>query len=49
LRRLARAIDTRKLEIPIAAAYPLARAADAHRRLAAGHVLGKLVLRITEV
>ena len=49
LRRLARAIDTRKLEIPIAAAYPLARAADAHRRLAAGHVLGKVVLRITEV
>jgi NADPH:quinone reductase-like Zn-dependent oxidoreductase len=44
--RLARAAEAAKLEDPIAAVYPLARAAEAHRRLAAGHVLGKIVLEI---
>jgi NADPH2:quinone reductase len=43
---LGRAIKAAKLEVPIAAAYPLADAAKAHERLAKGHVLGKIVLRI---
>lgn len=45
--RLGRAVEAAKLEVPIAAAYPLADAARAHERLAAGHVLGKVVLQIT--
>jgi NADPH:quinone reductase-like Zn-dependent oxidoreductase len=44
--RLNRAIEEAQLEVPIAASYPLADAAKAHERLAAGHVLGKIVLRI---
>ena len=40
------AVEAAKLEVPIAAAYSLAEAAKAHERLAAGHVLGKVVLRI---
>lgn len=44
--RLNRAIEGMKFEVPIAGQYPLAEAAAAHERLAAGHVLGKLVLRI---
>lgn len=44
--QLGYAVVTAKLEVPIAAAYPLADAAKAHERLAAGHVLGKIVLRI---
>ena len=44
--RLSHAVAAAKLEVPIAAAYPLADAAKAHERLAAGHVLGKVVLRI---
>jgi NADPH:quinone reductase-like Zn-dependent oxidoreductase len=44
--RLGRAVEEAKLEVPIAAAYALAEAAKAHERLAAGHVLGKIVLRI---
>jgi NADPH:quinone reductase-like Zn-dependent oxidoreductase len=44
--RLGRAVEEAKLQVPVAAAYPLAEAAKAHERLAAGHVLGKLVLRI---
>ena len=35
-----------KLEVPIAAAFPLAEAARAHECLAAGHVLCKFVLQI---
>ena len=46
LQRLGRAIEAAKLEVPLAATYPLARAAQAHERLAKGHVLGKVVLRI---
>jgi NADPH:quinone reductase-like Zn-dependent oxidoreductase len=45
LARLNQAIEARHFEIPIAAEYPLADAAKAHERLAAGHVLGKLLLR----
>jgi len=44
--RLNAAIAAAKLRVPIAAEYPLADAAKAHERLAAGHVLGKVVLRI---
>lgn len=44
--RLGRAIDSAKLEVPIAEEFALADAAKAHKRLAAGHVLGKIVLRI---
>jgi NADPH:quinone reductase len=44
--RLNRAIDAANLKVPIAAKFPLAEARKAHERLAAGHVLGKIVLRI---
>lgn len=44
--RLNRAIEAARLKVPIAAVYPLAEAAKAHERLAQGHVLGKIVLRI---
>ena len=44
--RLNRAVDAARLKVPIAAAYPLAQAAKAHQRLAKGHVLGKVVVRI---
>lgn len=43
---LGRAVEQAKLEVPIAGAYPLGDAAKAHERLAAGQVLGKIVLRI---
>jgi NADPH:quinone reductase-like Zn-dependent oxidoreductase len=43
---LGRAIAAAKLRVPIAATYALAEAAKAHERIAAGHVLGKIVLRI---
>jgi NADPH:quinone reductase-like Zn-dependent oxidoreductase len=44
--RLGRAIEKARITVPIAASYPLERAASAHKRLAKGHVLGKIVLRI---
>lgn len=44
--RLGEAITAARLSVPIAAEYPLADAARAHERMAAGHVLGKVVLRI---
>lgn len=43
---LALAIDAMNLKVPIAATFPLGNAADAHRRLEQGHVLGKIVLDI---
>lgn len=43
---LNRAVEAARLQVPIAAAYPLAEAAKAHERLAAGHILGKVVLRV---
>jgi NADPH:quinone reductase-like Zn-dependent oxidoreductase len=43
--RFNRAVEEAKLEVPIAAEFPLAEAAQAHERLAQGHVLGKIVLR----
>jgi NADPH2:quinone reductase len=44
--RLGEAIAAAHLSVPIAAEYRLADAARAHERMAAGHVLGKVVLRI---
>jgi len=41
---LARAIKAARLRVPIAARYPLSRAAAAHKRLEAGHVVGRIVL-----
>ncbi|HEY2116351.1 MAG TPA: zinc-binding dehydrogenase [Candidatus Angelobacter sp.] len=40
------AVGTAKLKAAIAEAYPLADAAKAHQRLAEGHVLGKIVLKV---
>jgi NADPH:quinone reductase-like Zn-dependent oxidoreductase len=44
--RLGRAVVKAGLKVPIAATYKLEAAREAHERLAAGHVLGKIVLRI---
>jgi NADPH:quinone reductase len=43
LERLNKAVAA-KLQVPVAAEYSLAEAAEAHRRLEAGHLLGKIVL-----
>ena len=45
--RLNRAVMNANLEVPIAATYTLASAAKAHQRIEEGHVLGKIVLRIS--
>ena len=44
LAELAALIAVGELEVPIAATFPLDRVQDAYRRLAEGHVLGKIVL-----
>jgi NADPH:quinone reductase-like Zn-dependent oxidoreductase len=44
--RLNRAVTSAKLKVPISERFPLAEAAKAHEHLAAGHVLGKTILRI---
>lgn len=44
--RLARASEQARLKVPIAAAFPLAKAADAHRRVMQPHVLGRVVLAV---
>jgi NADPH:quinone reductase-like Zn-dependent oxidoreductase len=44
--RLGLALAAVRFEVPIAASYPLARAAKAHARLAKRHVLGKIALRV---
>ena len=44
LAELAGLIAAGELELPIAATFPLDRVQDAYRRLAEGHVLGKIVL-----
>jgi NADPH:quinone reductase len=46
--RLVRAVDAVRLQVPIAAVYPLAQAARAHARLERGQVLGRIVLRIVQ-
>jgi NADPH2:quinone reductase len=45
-KRLNRAVEKTGLKVPIAAEYKLEEARKAHERLAAGHVLGKIILRI---
>jgi NADPH2:quinone reductase len=44
LERLNNAVEAAKLRVPVAAEYSLADAAEAHRRLEAGHLLGKIAL-----
>jgi NADPH:quinone reductase-like Zn-dependent oxidoreductase len=44
--KLNRRLSARRVRVPIAATYPLSRAADAHRRLDRGQVLGRIVLGI---
>src|SRR5262245_27657661 len=44
--KLKRRIDAGKIRVPIAAVYPLARAADAHRQIERGHVLGRMVFKV---
>jgi NADPH:quinone reductase len=44
--QLNRAVEAVKLSVPVAAEYPLANAAEAHKRLEARGVLGKVVLRV---
>jgi NADPH:quinone reductase len=44
--KLNRHLSGRRVRVPIAATYPLAKAADAHRRLDRGQVVGRIVLRI---
>ena len=44
LAELAGLIAAGELEVPIAATFPLNRVRDAYRRLAEGHILGKIVL-----
>lgn len=46
LRRCGDLFDEGKLEVYVGETFPLARAADAHRRLEAGGIKGKLVLTI---
>jgi NADPH:quinone reductase-like Zn-dependent oxidoreductase len=44
--RLNHAVKAARLKVPIPAVFPLAESAKAHGRVAAGHVLGKVVLRV---
>jgi NADPH:quinone reductase-like Zn-dependent oxidoreductase len=44
--QLERSMAKASIHVPIAAVYPLAKAARAHQRLAQGHVLGSIVLRV---
>ena len=44
--RLSRAVEAARLQVPIAAEFALADARQAHERLAQGHILGKIVLRV---
>ncbi len=44
--RLNKAVEAAKLQVPVAAEFALADAAAAHQRLEAGHLLGRIVLRV---
>jgi NADPH:quinone reductase-like Zn-dependent oxidoreductase len=46
LQELARMADAGQLRVPIAKAFPLEQAAEAHRLVAGGHVRGKVVLTL---
>jgi NADPH2:quinone reductase len=43
---LSRVIARAKIRVPIAGVYPLASADMAHRKLAKGHILGRIVLKV---
>src|SRR5438105_12166250 len=45
--RLGRAVEEADLDVPIAATFKLEDAATAHRFIEKGHVVGKVVIRIT--
>jgi NADPH:quinone reductase len=45
-KRLNDAVERAKLKVPLTDVFALAEAAKAHKRVAAGHILGKVVLRI---
>ena len=44
--KLNRYLGTGRIRVPIAASYPLGKAAMAHRRLDREHVLGRMVLQV---
>jgi len=44
--KLNRHVGTGRFRVPIAASYPLGKAAQAHRRLDREHVLGRMVLQV---
>ena len=44
--KLNRHLGNGRIRVPIAASYPLGKAAQAHRRLDRQHVLGRMVLQI---
>jgi NADPH2:quinone reductase len=44
--KLGRVVDAIRFTVPIAHAYPLSRAAQAHERIERGHVVGRIVLKI---
>jgi NADPH:quinone reductase-like Zn-dependent oxidoreductase len=44
--RLKQASEEARLQVPIAAIFPLSQAAKAHRRLERGHIPGRIVLRV---
>jgi NADPH:quinone reductase-like Zn-dependent oxidoreductase len=46
--RLGKAIAASRLRVPIAAQFPLEKAAQAHALLEKGHVLGRIVLELSE-
>jgi NADPH:quinone reductase len=44
--KLERAVKEARLQVPIAAVYPLSQAVKAHQRLEKGHLVGRIVLQI---
>ena len=46
LAKLNRAVEAGKVKAVIAAAFPLEQAAKAHQRIEAGHVLGRVILKV---
>jgi len=46
LQRLNKAVEASKAQVPVGARYPLSAATEAHKRLEAGHVLGKIALAV---